>query len=134
MRAKRTTALLAHAFVGWALCAATMGIGMAVTSEQNATIIHAIAAPIIFAAVSLVYFGKFAYTTPAQTAIVFTSFVILVDFFIVALLMLKSLAMFASPLGTWIPLALIFASTYVTGRYVQRVAKGERVGQKGASI
>ncbi len=38
-----------------------------------------------------------------------------VDFFVVALLINKSLAMFASPLGTWIPFALIFTSTLVTG-------------------
>jgi hypothetical protein len=42
-------------------------------------------------------------------------FVILVDFFLVALVINRSLEMFASPLGTWIPFALIFASTYLTG-------------------
>jgi uncharacterized membrane protein YGL010W len=120
VRTRRIITLLAHAFVGWALCTASMGIGMAVTSEQNAIIIHAIAAPIIFAAVSWFYFRKFAYTTPGQTAIVFTSLVILVDFFVVALLVLRSMEMFASPLGTWIPFALIFASTYLTGSYVEK--------------
>ena len=120
MKGKRTIILLAHAFVGWALCTASMGIGMAVTSEQNALIIHVIAAPIVFATVSWIYFSRFAYTTPVQTAIVFTSFVILVDFFVVALLVLRSLEMFASPLGTWIPFALIFASTYLTGTWVEK--------------
>ncbi len=33
--------ILAHAFIGWALCGATMGFGMATTSLQNALIIHA---------------------------------------------------------------------------------------------
>jgi hypothetical protein len=51
--------ILAHAFVGWVLCAATMGIGMAVTSMQTTLILHAIAAPVFFACVSLVYFRKF---------------------------------------------------------------------------
>lgn len=130
LNTKRIMTLLAHAFVGWALCTASMGIGMAVTSVQNALIIHAIAAPIIFTTVSWFYFVKFAYTTPVQTAIVFTSFVILVDFFVVALLVQRSLEMFASPLGTWIPFALIFASTYLTGMYVERrsgVAASPRV-------
>lgn len=36
MNAGKITILLAHAFVGWALCAATMGIGMSVTSLDNA--------------------------------------------------------------------------------------------------
>ena len=51
----KTSILLVHAFVGWLLCAATMGIGMAVTTLQNALIIHAIAAPIFFALISLVF-------------------------------------------------------------------------------
>jgi hypothetical protein len=116
----KVAVLLAHAFVGWALCAATMGIGMATTSAQNALIIHAIGAPVFFAVVSAVYFKKFNYTTPLQTASVFVGFVIVVDFFVVALLIMRSTAMFASLLGTWIPFALIFTSTYVTGLYVTR--------------
>lgn len=48
----------------------------------------------------------------------FVGFVIVVDFFLVALVIERSLEMFASPLGTWIPFALIFTSTYVTGRRV----------------
>jgi hypothetical protein len=45
---------------------------------------------------------------------------IIVDFLLVALVINHSLAMFASLLGTWIPFALIFASTYLTGWYLQR--------------
>ncbi len=109
-----------HALVGWALCAATMGIGMATMSLQNALIIHAIGAPIFFTLVSLIYFKKFNYTTPFQTALMFVGFVIAMDFFVVALLINRSLEMFASLLGTWIPFALIFTSTYVTGVYTVR--------------
>ena len=36
-------------------------------------------------------------------------------FFVVALLINRSFEMFASLLGTWIPFALIFLSTYLTG-------------------
>ncbi|GAI77113.1 unnamed protein product [marine sediment metagenome] len=39
--------ILVHALIGWALCGATMGIGMVITSIENTLIIHAIAAPII---------------------------------------------------------------------------------------
>jgi hypothetical protein len=49
--------------------------------------------------------------------------VIAVDFFVVALLINRSLEMFASLLGTWIPFALIFTSTYLTGIYVTKKAK-----------
>jgi hypothetical protein len=115
MIASKIFILLAHAFVGWALCAATMGIGMAATSPENALIIHAIAAPIFFAGVSLVYFQKFNFTTPLQTAFIFVGFVIAMDFFVVALLILGSFEMFTSLLGTWIPFGLIFGSTWLTG-------------------
>ena len=117
MNSRKIITVLAHAFVGWALCAATMGIGMATTSINNALIIHAIGAPIFFMIISLIYFKKFNYTTPLRTATIFVNFVIIVDFFIVALLINKSLDMFASLLGTWIPFVLIFTSTYLTGLY-----------------
>ncbi len=119
MNVKQIAIILAHAFVGWVLCAATMGIGMATMPAQTALIVHAIGAPIFFAIVSLVYFNKFNYTTPLQTALIFVGFVIVVDFLVVALLILKSLEMFASLLGTWIPFALIFTSTYLTGLYME---------------
>jgi hypothetical protein len=107
--------LVVHAFIGWALCAATMGIGMALASLQTALVIHAIGAPIFFAVISTVYFNRFHFTSPIQTALVFVGFVVVVDFFVVALLINKSLAMFGSLLGTWVPFALIFGSTLVTG-------------------
>jgi hypothetical protein len=117
-RLKKILVILAHALVGWALCGAIMAIGPAVTSMETALIIHAVGAPIIFAAVSLVYFTRFNYTTPAQTAVIFVAFVILMDFFLVSWLILGNFEMFASPLGTWIPFVLIFTSTYLTGLYV----------------
>ncbi|HEX6384500.1 MAG TPA: hypothetical protein VF177_07510 [Anaerolineae bacterium] len=79
-----------------------------------------IGAPIYFTIVSLIYFKKFNFTTPLQTAIIFVGFVIAVDFFVVALSINRSLAMFASLLGTWIPFVLIFTSTYLTGLYTVR--------------
>jgi len=42
------------------------------------------------------------------------------DFFVVTLLINRSLEMFTSLLGTWIPFALIFTSTYLTGLLVRR--------------
>jgi hypothetical protein len=55
--------------------------------------------------------------------------VILVDFFLVALLINQNLEMFNSLLGTWIPFTLILASTYATGLVVTqkpRLATDER--------
>ena len=89
---------------------------MAVTTVNNALVIHAIGAPLFFASVSLIYFRKFNYTTPLQTAFCFLAFVVAMDFFVVAMLINRSFDMFASVLGTWLPFALIFISTYLTGR------------------
>lgn len=121
---KRTLIFLIHAFIGWVLCGATMMIGMEVTSEQNAMIIHAIAAPIFFCFITYFYYMRFGYSTPLQTAIGFTAFVILTDFFIVAPIFEQSYAMFFSLLGTWIPFTLIFVATILTG-YYQTSAKSK---------
>ena len=120
---KKPMIILALALIGWALCGAIIWIGMAVTSMQNTLIIHAIGAPIIFGAIASIYFRAFNYTTPLQTAIVFVSVVVFMDVFVVAILIEKSFEMFASLLGTWIPWALIFASTYLTGLFATKRAE-----------
>jgi len=120
MNVSKIAIILLHAFVGWALCAATIGIGMAVTTLNTALLVHAIAAPVFFTLVSLVYFRRFNYTTPLMTAIIFTAFVVGMDFFVVALLINRSLEMFTSLLGTWIPFILIFLSTLLTGLLITR--------------
>jgi hypothetical protein len=108
-----------HAFVGWALCGASIAIGKAITSMDNTLIIHAIAVPFIFTAISQVYFRKFNFTAPLQTAMIFIGFVILMDLLVVSLLIQRNFDMFKSILGTWIPFVLMFASTYLTGRCVK---------------
>jgi hypothetical protein len=119
----RMVVILVHALIGWALCGAIIWIGMAVTSIENTLIIHAIGAPVVFWAITSIYLRAFNYTAPLQTAIVFVSVVVFMDFFVVALLIEKSFDMFASLLGTWIPWALIFASTYLTGLFVAKRAE-----------
>ncbi len=125
MVVKKVVIIFIHALVGWALCGATMGIGMATMSMQTTLIVHAVAAPIFFSALSFLYFNKFNYTTPLQTAIIFLLLVMVVDFFIVALLINRNLEMFTSPLGTWIPFVLIFLSTYTTGSLVVKRKKNK---------
>jgi hypothetical protein len=123
LQIKKLMIILVHGLVGWALCGAIIWIGMRVTSMQNTLIIHAIGAPIIFGAIASIYFRSFNYTTPLQTAILFVSVVIFMDFFVVALLIEKSFEMFGSLLGTWLPWALIFTSTYLTGLFVTKRAE-----------
>ena len=75
MNMKKLVIIFVHAFIGWVLCAATMGIGMATMTLESTLIVHAIGAPIFFAVVSLIFFRKFNYTTPLQTAMIFVGFV-----------------------------------------------------------
>lgn len=113
--------VLIHAFIVWALCGATIGIGRSITTMELTLIIHVIGAPIFAALVSLVYYKKFNYTTPGQTAFIFLLFVIAMDAGLVAPVFEKSYEMFKSILGTWIPFALIFLSTYVMGFILKRI-------------
>lgn len=115
MNTKKVLIIIVHAFIGWALCGATIGIGRATTTMETTLIIHAIAAPIIFSIITTIYYKYFDYTLPLATAITFVAFVIVMDAGLVAPVFEKSYEMFKSLLGTWIPFALIFASTYLTG-------------------
>lgn len=121
---KKVLIILAHAFVLWFLCGMTMMIGIPLLGESTALIVHLIGAPIFAALVSWNYFKRFNYTIPIVTAVIFVSFIIIVDAGLVAPVFEKSYAMFASAIGTWIPFALIFVSTYLTGTYLES-DKGE---------
>jgi demethylmenaquinone methyltransferase/2-methoxy-6-polyprenyl-1,4-benzoquinol methylase len=104
--------------VGWALCGAVVGIGTQVVSMNTTLIIHAAAVPVIFGSLSVLLFKKFGATNPLQTAIVFLSVVITLDFFVVSLLIEGNFDMFKSVIGTWLPFALIFVTTYLCGAFV----------------
>lgn len=120
---KQVAVIVLLGLLGWALCGAIMFIGMEVTDIQTTLIVHAIGAPIIFSLISLFYFRKYGYTTPLQTAILFITIVVLMDFFLVGLMINRSLEMFQDPLGTWIPFGLIFLSTYLTGLAIETQGK-----------
>ncbi len=102
-----------------------MGVGMATTSLGNALVIHAVAAPVIFALVSRRYFSRSSRYTPLVGAAVFVVVVMAMDFFVVALIINRSLEMFTSLLGTWVPFVSIFASSYLTGLIVTRGGRAQ---------
>ena len=120
MTIRHAATIVVFALVGWALCAASIGIGFAVTTQTMALIVHAIVAPVVFAGLSWVYFTRFAYTAPLVTAALFLGIVAALDLVVVALFILRSFAMFGSLLGTWLPFVLIFAATWATGTAVGR--------------
>ena len=112
--------ILIFAFIGWVLCGAIMWIGMAVTSVETTLIIHLIGAPIVFGILAFVYHRKFGHIRPLYATIIFTCFIILMDAGLVAIFIEKSFDMFRNPIGTWIPFALIFLSTFIVGKIVKK--------------
>ena len=112
---KKLIIIFVYALVGWALWVAKMYYGWS-------TIFNVTVVPIIFAVLSLIYFKKFNYTAPFLTAILFTGFVI-VDFLVLAFL--RSLDVIAILSELWIPFALIFGSTYLTGVLTVRNANSK---------
>ena len=105
--------------VGWALCGAIVFVGRGLMPMDTTLIVHALGAPVIFMVISWIYFARFGYTKPLTTAAVFVGIVIFLDVFLVALVIERSFEMFSSLIGTWIPWALIFVSTYLTGLYLE---------------
>ena len=102
---------------------------MAVASVPTALVVHALGAPVIFAAVTAHLFLRHGQRPPPVVATFFTAFVVTLDALIVAWLIQESFEMFSSMLGTWIPFALIFASVFATaslleGRLRARARRG----------
>jgi hypothetical protein len=115
---KKAFIILIHAFIGWVLCAAVIGIGFQITGEQNTLIAHALSVPVIFGIISRFYFKRFHHVSPLQMAFICLGFAFFMDFFLIAMLIQKNFVMFKSILGTWIPFILIFLSTYFVGKKV----------------
>ncbi len=118
MDIQKITVLIVSGLIGWAICGSIIGIGRKLTTLRNTLIIHAVGVIIIFAIISLIYFKYFHYTNPFQTAVFYTLMAILLDGLIIAPFVEKSFKMFTSIIGTWIPFAFIFFTTYFTGLLV----------------
>lgn len=117
---RRSLTVGIHAFIGWAICGSIIGIGRIYTSMQTTLILHALLVPVVFGIISLIYFKKFNYTTPLETAFIFVIFVVVMDAVVVAQFIERSYRMFLSPLGTWLPFLSIFLITYFIGSMVKK--------------
>jgi menaquinone-dependent protoporphyrinogen oxidase len=100
---------------GWALCAGLMTLLVATMPLAWALAIHAIAAPLIFAAIAGAYFRNRGAREPLGTAVTWTLVVIGLDAVVVAGMVQRSVAMFESAAGTWLPFALILVVVWATG-------------------
>ncbi len=126
MNLQSSLVLMAHALAVWVLCGATLAIGRKIASLRQALLARAVAAPIIAAGVAFVYFTWFGEAIPVAAALSFEGVVFVLDLLVVALVIDRSLDMFRSVLGTWLPFLLIFMATLLTGVLVRGAAGSGR--------
>lgn len=98
-RLGQTVALAVLGILGWALCGALVFIGMAASTIETALVLHAIGAPIAFAAIAAFDFTRLGHASPLRAAIAILLVVTLLDFFVVALSINRSMEMFQSVLA-----------------------------------
>jgi menaquinone-dependent protoporphyrinogen oxidase len=125
------TRLLLHGFVGWALCGLTMATLLRATTLGTALTIHALAVPIIFTVVARHYFRARGARDSLAVAFSFVGIVAVLDSLVVAGLIQRSLVIFNSVVGFWVPLALIFGVTWATGE-VLSMAPAEKAAPQQA--
>lgn len=109
--------LVQHGAAGWLGCALATGALSRLATPGLAIALHALALPLIFFAVARHYFRLRGARDPAVAALSFVAIVALLDAVVVAGLLLRSFAMFASVTGTWLPLLLVFATTWAVGEW-----------------
>lgn len=107
--------LVAHAAVGWAIGGAIMAALLWLLPLVAALALHAILVPVVFAAVAHRYFGHRGAREPLASAAIMTAVVAVLDVLVVGGLVQGSAAILASVAGFWLPLALVFATTWTVG-------------------
>ncbi len=113
---------LRWAVVGWIACGLTFALARATFGVNAAVAIHLLAAPVIGATVTLLLWNHPRHPGVAGTAATLAGTAALLDAVVVAPFLERSFAMFASPAGTWIPLALIFGASAATAGLLSRLA------------
>ncbi len=112
---RRAAVLVAHAVVGWLACAGAMALLLARLPVEIALWMHVLVAPLVFSGLAAAYFRERAPLPPLAVAGAFTGIVVVLDAVVVAGIVQRSFAMFASFVGSWLPFALIFAVTMIVG-------------------
>jgi menaquinone-dependent protoporphyrinogen oxidase len=120
--------LLAHGVVGWSVCAGIMFGLLQVMNSTGAVIVHDIAVPIVFGAVAWHYFGRRGARSPLVAATTFALLTVALDSAIVAGLVQQSFAIYASLVGFWLPVALIFLVTWAVGGLMSTLPWPEKAG------
>jgi hypothetical protein len=111
----RNAALVGHAVAGWAVCGSSIAFGRQFLSMQHTLMVHAVVAPIVFGVLSLHFFHRYSDAAPLTTSLALVGIAVGLDAFVVAPFFEHSFAMFASPLGTWIPFASMWLASFLVG-------------------
>ncbi len=109
------TRLVTHGVVGWLLCAAIMILTAALSTGTAALIVHAIAVPLVFAALAANYFRARGARDPLPTAVTWMVVFAALDLVLMAGVVQRSMEMFTSIAGTWLPFLLVFLATWGVG-------------------
>lgn len=110
--------LLGLALVLWAACGAVMAVGRRLFGLDTTLRIHLAAAPVVAFAVSAAHARIAPEFGVALRAAAITGIVFILDLLVVAPIFERSYDMFRSPIGTWVPFALIFAASLAAGRLI----------------
>jgi hypothetical protein len=105
---------------GWMACGVVFALARTGLGVEAAIWIHLVAAPFIGGAATLLLWKHPRHPGILGTAAALAGTAALLDAVLVAPFLERSFAMFASPLGTWIPLALIFVAGATTGALLTR--------------
>lgn len=123
--------LLLHGIAGASVCAALMALLLGAGASTAAIVIHALAAPMVFAWVAVHYFGARGARDPLPTALTFTGLMALFELAVVAGLVQGSLDMLRSVVGSWLPFALVFAVTWAIGEIMSMMPFPKLPANKG---
>ena len=124
-------ALLTHGIMLWAACGLVMNVARALLPLDRALFAHGLAAPLLAALVTALYFRRPGHAPPLPTALVFVFVVAGLDALVTAPFLERSWAKFGSLVATWIPFALIFMASYRTGLALR--ARAEKATPGGPS-
>lgn len=114
--ARKLFIAILFAAVVWANCGAIMGVGPLFLSMGATLTVHAIGGPLGAAIATWIYYRFFGDLAPLTLATVFVGFALVLDALVVSPFFVGSYGMFGSPLGLWLPMALIFGATWLVGR------------------
>jgi hypothetical protein len=110
----RVARTLGWAAAAWLACGLTFAVARAAAGVPTAIAVHLAAAPLIGAAATRFLWRRPGHPGVAATALALSGTAALLDAIVVAPFLERSFEMFASPAGTWIPLALILAASAAT--------------------